>query len=150
MLHDAADQHVSVGIGDDVDIDFDGVANQRPIVVDPRYSGGWTVNNPNTSQQTLPGSAFRRATPDDNIDDLVGRNTYFTDGFEQVDAGLYKTFRAPAGGSVVLRFDLFNVFNHTTWGFPTNDFASANFGRILGTNINYQARTFQVGARYIF
>jgi len=133
-----------------VDIDFDGVANQRPIAVNKNYSGGWTVNNPNTAQQTMPASAFRRATPDDKISDLLGRNTYYTDGFEQVDAGLYKTFRAIRGSSVILRLDVFNVLNHTTWGFPTNDFASANFGRILGTHINYTPRTYQIGVRYLF
>lgn len=133
-----------------VDIDFDGVANQRPIATNKNYTGGWSVNNPNTSQQEIPRSAFRRATPRDSVDDLLGRNTYFTDGFESVDAGLYKTFRAPLGDSVVFRFDVFNVFNHTTWGFPTNDFASANFGRILGTHVNYQPRTYQIGIRYIY
>jgi Carboxypeptidase regulatory-like domain/TonB dependent receptor/TonB-dependent Receptor Plug Domain len=133
-----------------VDIDFDGVANQRPIAVDPRYAGGWTVNNPNTSRDTLPATAFRRATPADQLSDLMGRNTYFTDGLESVDAGLYKTFRAPLGSSVVLRLDVFNVFNHVTWGIPTNDFASVNFGRILGTNPGYNPRTFQLGLRYIF
>ncbi|HXG58543.1 MAG TPA: carboxypeptidase regulatory-like domain-containing protein, partial [Thermoanaerobaculia bacterium] len=33
-----------------VDFDFDGVTVQRPVVVDPRYSGGWTVNHPSDSQ----------------------------------------------------------------------------------------------------
>lgn len=133
-----------------VDIDFDGVANQRPIVVKEGYHGGWTVNNPNTSVSTMPASAFRRATPDDSIDDLIKRNTYFSDGLETVDMGLYKTFRAPIGASVVFKLDVFNVFNHTTWAIPTNDLASANFGRILGAAVGYQARTVQLGLRFIF
>jgi hypothetical protein len=74
-----------------VDIDFDGVANQRPVVVDSKYAGGWHVNNPNTSQQEMPASAFRRAVITDNVNDLIGRNTYYTDGREQLDLGLSKS-----------------------------------------------------------
>ncbi|HEX8153012.1 MAG TPA: TonB-dependent receptor, partial [Thermoanaerobaculia bacterium] len=92
--------------GGAVDIDFDGVANQRPVVVRSNYAGGWHVNNPNTSTSELPANAFRRATPSDTIDDLVGRNTYFTDGVENVDFGLYKTFKVPFNNdSLVVRLD---------------------------------------------
>ncbi|MFZ2490805.1 MAG: carboxypeptidase regulatory-like domain-containing protein [Thermoanaerobaculia bacterium] len=132
------------------DIDFDGVSNQRPIVVDPKWSGGWTINDPKNSQAQLPTWAFRRATVDDSMEDLIGRNTFFTDGLESVDFGLYKSFKAPMSSSVVFRLDVFNVFDHVTWGFPTNDFASANFGRILGTHGGYVPRTYQLGLRYIF
>jgi hypothetical protein len=134
-----------------VDIDFDGVANQRPIALDPEYAGGWYVNYPNKSTSKLPASKFRRATPADSVDDLMGRNTYFTDGREQVDLGLYKAFRFTGDtGSVVLRFDVFNVFDHVTWGVPVNDFANANFGRILTTHPDYIPRTYQVGLRFLY
>ena len=78
------------------DIDFDGVANQRPVVVDPKYAGGWHVNDPIKSQQKMPVSAFRRAVPGDDVNDLIGRNTYFTDGREQIDLGLSKSFTPSA------------------------------------------------------
>ena len=137
--------------GGAVDIDFDGVANQRPVVVDPQYSGGWHVNNPNTSTTEMPRNAFRRATTTDKISDLAGRNTYFTDGVENVDFGLYKTFKVPFNNdSVVVRLDVFNVFDHVTWGIPTNDINSANFGRILSTSAGYTPRSYQLGLRYIY
>lgn len=134
-----------------VDIDFDGVANQRPIPVNPQYNGGWYVNYPNKSTQKLPASGFRRATALDSVDDLIGRNTYFTDGREQVDLGLSKSFgMVGRAGSVILRVDAFNIFDHVTWGVPVNDFASANFGRILTTHPDYVPRTFQVGLRFLY
>ncbi|HEX6085023.1 MAG TPA: carboxypeptidase regulatory-like domain-containing protein [Thermoanaerobaculia bacterium] len=133
-----------------VDIDFDGVANQRPVVVDPTRRGGFHVNNPDTSQQELPASAFRRATPDDDISDLIGRNTFYTDSREQVDLGLSKSFGIIGSSSVVLRLDVFNVFDQVTWGVPVNDFASTNFGRIISTHPDYIPRTFQVGVRLLY
>ena len=89
------------------------------------YAGGWTVNNPNTAVSSLPASAFRRATPDDQST-IWSAATRTTRTVSSSRHGLYKTFRAPMGSSVVLRLDVFNVFNHVTWGFPTNDFASVN------------------------
>lgn len=132
-----------------VDIDFDGVSNQRPIVVDPKYAGGWHVNDPDTSQQEMPLSAFRRATPDDDFADLIGRNTYYTDGREQLDVGISKNIRA-VGSTVVLRFDVFNVTDRVTWGVPVTDIANANFGRIVSTHPDYIPRTFQVGLRFLY
>ena len=129
------------------DIDFDGVSNFRPIAVDPNWSGGWHVDHPMDSAEKMNPTKFRRATVDDSLEDLIGRNTYYSDGLEQVDLGLYKSFGV-LGNSVVLRLDVFNLFNHITWGIPTTDFANVNFGRILSTN--YTPRTFQLGARFLF
>ena len=129
------------------DIDFDGVSNFRPIPVDPNWAGGWHVDHPMDSAEKMDRSKFRRATVDDDLTDLIGRNTYYSDGLEQVDLGLYKNF-GMLGSRVVLRLDVFNVFDHITWGIPTTDFASANFGRILSTN--YTPRTFQLGVRFLY
>lgn len=133
-----------------VDIDFDGVANQRPIPVAPGAAGGWYINYPGTSTRRLSPGNFRRATPDDDVSDLIGRNTYFTDGREQVDLGLSKSIGLSSFGTMVLRLDVFNMFDHVTYGVPVNDFASANFGRILSTHPDYIPRTFQVGMRFIY
>ncbi len=131
------------------DIDFDGIANQRPIALDPEYGGGWHVNYPQDSLEKMDRTKFRRATPNDDVSDLIRRNTYFTDGREQVDLGLYKTFNM-LSNSVVIRLDVFNVFDHVTWGVPTTDFANANFGRITSTHPDYIARTVQIGFRFIY
>ena len=131
------------------DIDFDGVSNQRPIAVDPQYQGGWHVDNPGTSQSEMPLSAFRRATPEDDFSDLIGRNTYFTDGREQLDLGISKQIRA-SFSTLVLRLDVFNVTDRVTWGVPVTDIANANFGRIVSTHPDYIPRTFQLGLRFLY
>jgi hypothetical protein len=52
------------------------------------------------------------------------------------------------GQRVALRMDLFNAFNHVQYGFPTADLASANFGRIVGTAVQYSPRVVQLSVRY--
>ena len=131
------------------DIDFDGVGNARPVCIDPNYCGGWKVNHPSNSRREMPRNAFRRATPEDGLDDLMDRNTYFTDGSEYVDLSLDKAFKLPFGGdSIALRMQVFNVFDHVTWSWPVNDINNAQFGQIIATN--YTPRTFQLGVRYLY
>jgi outer membrane receptor protein involved in Fe transport len=131
------------------DFNFDGVGNGRPVCVREEYCSGWHVNNPNGSQQEMPRDAFRRVEYGDDLSDLVGRNSMYTDGAEIVDLGLYKSFALPfSGHSVQLRLQGFNVFDRVTWSWPVNDFNNANFGRILATN--YSPRTLQAGIRYIY
>jgi hypothetical protein len=130
------------------DIDFDSVANQRPVCIDPNYCGGWHVNTRHDSRRELPSSAFRHPVYGDTLSDLNRRNTDYLDGQENVDVGLYKTFGLPSKLALMLRFDVFNVFNHVTWGFPNNDFNSATFGVLNSTN--YSPRRLQFGFRFIY
>ena len=131
------------------DTDFDGVANQRPVCLDKNYCGGWNVNYPGDSRTKMPRNAYRRAEYGDSLDELIGRNTFTTDGAETVDLGIYKQFALPfQSQSIIFRLDVFNVLNHVTWSFPINDFNSAQFGQITGTA--YTPRTAQLGLRYIF
>jgi hypothetical protein len=133
-----------------VDFDFDGVNVSRPVVVDPHYRGGLHINYPPNSQAKLPASAFRHAVYGDTLHDLIGRNTFYTDGPENVDMGLYKSFHLPMGRySLMVRLDAFNVFNHPTYSFPNNDINSVNFGKITATN-NFTPRTLQFGFRFLY
>ena len=133
------------------DVDFDGVSNLRPVVVDPKYAGGWHVNDPNTSQQKMPLSAFRRAVRGDDVNDLIGRNTFYTDGVEQMDLSLSKSINAVRSTRLVLRLDVFNVTDRVTWGVPVNDINNtANFGKIQSTHPDYVPRTFQLGLRFLY
>jgi hypothetical protein len=44
---------------------------------------------------------------------------------------------------------VFNLFDHVTWGFPSNDWNTpATFGRL--TSLNYTPRVVQVGFRFIY
>lgn len=131
------------------DIDFDGVSNFRPVCIDPNGCGGLHVDSPVDSTSKLQKKSFRHPVYGDTLADLMGRNTYYTDGFEAIDLGLYKSFKMPLrGDSIMLRLDVFNAGNHVTYGFPSNDFNAATFGRI--TNTAYAPRTLQLGIRYIY
>jgi hypothetical protein len=102
------------------------------------------------SPAELPRAAFRVAGFGD-YDKLVGRNTFFGDGYARFDFGLHKSFRMPVEGHrLVFRAELFNAFNHVQYGFPTADLASATFGRIVGLANTYEPRTLQFALRYQF
>jgi hypothetical protein len=131
------------------DIDFDGFADSgRPVILDRSILGAH-VSNPDTSQQQLPRSAFRSTDFTDTIDDIVPRNAFYTPGTRNVDLAIAKSFRTPwQGQTFAVRIEAFNAFNTVKFGFPTNDIASANFGRILGSATSYSPRVVQLVLRY--
>jgi hypothetical protein len=128
------------------------------VLINPSILGS-SVDNPNTSESTLARENFRRATPADfSAGNLLGRNTFFGDGTSTVDLGLYKVFPLPFEGQrITFRAELYNAFNHKQYGFPNTDFASPNFGRILGGSTSYgdangvhAPRRVQFALRYMF
>lgn len=130
------------------DLDFDGFAESRPVILDRSILGAH-VNNRDTAQQLLPKAAFRSTTFGDTQDDLVPRNAFFGDGTRNVDLALSKVFRLPWNGqSVSARIEAFNAFNWVQFGFPNTDITTASFGAINGLATNYSSRTIQVVLRY--
>lgn len=131
-----------------VDLNLDGFAESRPIILDPSILGR-SVTEPASATISLPSSAFRQLTTSDFGASILGRNTFFGDGVKSVDFGIFKNFPMPwEGHRLTLRADLFNAFNHVQYGFPTTDITNVNFGRILGTATSYSPRTIQVSLRY--
>jgi hypothetical protein len=130
-----------------LDLNFDGFSEGRPVLLDPSIIGN-SVDNPDTSTQSLPASAFRATTIFDTIDAIVGRNTFFGDGLVNVDMGFYKSFRIEGSKTLSLRVQVFNLLNYVQYGFPTTDITSSTFGRILGTNGSYLPRTVQINIRF--
>jgi outer membrane receptor protein involved in Fe transport len=132
-----------------VDLDFDGFTETRPVLVNSSIKGRH-VHGPNTSLNVLQRAFFRRAEFGD-LGKVSGRNIFYSDGLKNVDAGLYKTFSLPyMGHQVMFRAEVYNVFNKVQWATPVNDLASADFGKVLGTAVTYIPRTYQAGLRYIF
>ncbi len=133
------------------DLDFDGFAEARPVLLDPSVLGN-SVNHPSNSQQQLPASAFRALAITDIGRDLslVGRNTFFLDGVKNVDFAITKSFPMPwEGHQFNLRADFFNAFNHVQYGFPVSlDVTNINFARITGTATQYAPRNVQISLRY--
>ena len=130
-----------------LDLDFDGFAEARPVLVDPSILGR-TINDPATSQTLLPLSAFRPYTVGDTLESVVGRNTFFGDGLQTMDFGLFKNFRLTRGRSLSFRMEAFNIFNAVQYAFPTTDISNATFGQITSNNVLYIPRTIQIAFRF--
>jgi hypothetical protein len=84
----------------------------------------------------------------------AGKDAVVGPGFVNFNWSLYKTIAFREGGlpSLELRFEFFNVFNHTQFGGTNNDgldknSADANFGQVTSA---YDARTLQLGAKFHF
>lgn len=130
------------------DLNFDGFSESRPVLLDPSILGN-SVNNPATSRQALPRSAFRTLTVNDGNTAILGRNTFFLDGVKNIDFGMSKIFNMPwEGQRLTLRADLFNAFNHVQYGFPSSAITNTNFGAITSVATLYSPRTIQVSLRY--
>src|SRR6266542_797089 len=131
-----------------LDLNLDSFSETRPVLLDPSVLGR-SISNPATSTTDLPRSAFRALTIADLNSSLVGRNTFFVDGIQNVDIGISKTFSLPwEGHRLTVRADLFNAFNHVQFGFPSSDIGNANFGAITGLATQYSPRTVLFSLRY--
>ena len=137
--------------GTSFDLNLDGFGETRPVLVDPSILGR-SIDNPETSQQQLPLSAFRTPTSASDYNCcLLGRNTFFVDGTKNVDLSLYKRFLMPwEGHSLTVRADMFNALNHVQWGFPNATYTSSSLGVLTGLATNYAPRNIQVSVKYEF
>jgi outer membrane receptor protein involved in Fe transport len=130
------------------DLDFDGFAETRPVIVD-RSVIGHSVDHPGRSRDQLPRAAFRSVTFSDTVADLSPRNGFFADGTNNVDMALSKIFRMPWNShSMAVRVEGFNVFNTAQFGFPVLDLNASNFGAITGMATSYSPRVVQLVLRY--
>jgi hypothetical protein len=83
----------------------------------------------------------------------AGKDVVVGPGFVNFNWSLYKTITFKAEGpNLELRFEAFNVFNHTQFGGTNNDglnknSADANFGQVTAA---YDARILQLGAKLHF
>ena len=115
-----------------LDLDFDGFAEARPVLLDPSILGR-KINDPATSKEQLPISAFRPYVAGDSLDSVVGRNTFFGDGLQTMDLGLYKNFDLSGTKSFSVRVEVFNLFNAVQYAYPAVSISTpATFGTITG------------------
>jgi hypothetical protein len=132
------------------DLNFDGFAEARPVLLDPSILYR-SIDTPATAQEQLPRSAFRAQVYGDTVDMLVPRNSFYGDGFENVDLALAKTFRLPwAKHQFSVRVEAFNAFNQVQFGFPISDFNNAAFGALNGVQTSYSPRVIQLRLWYRF
>jgi len=130
------------------DLDFDGFAESRPVIVDRSIVGN-SVDHPSRSLQQLPLSAFRATTFTDTFADVVPRNAFSTDGVNNLDLAIAKTFRLPFDNhSVGVRLEAFNALNQVQFGFPSLNLTALNFGALVSTANAYSPRVLQLVVRY--
>jgi hypothetical protein len=86
---------------------------------------------------------------------LIGPGTFGTTGMNSLlgphyvdaDANLSKVFQIHEQQNFMLRFEFFNVFNHTNFQAPVASLNSASFGKIQASN---PAGIIQSAAKYTF
>ena len=62
------------------------------------------------------------------------RNDLHTPPFKDMDFNMTKNFVLFESAKLVFKAELFNIFNHTNYGVPSNTVTNSGFGQILGTN----------------
>ena len=122
-----------------IDASLSGVGQDRPDVVGSPYvrdkqSLRWI--NPAAFRQNAAGT-FGNA----------GYNSLRGPGFFNSDANLTRTFQVRERHRFELRFEFFNVLNHTNFNPPVARFASSTFGLIQSAG---PGRIIQLAAKYSF
>jgi len=121
-------------------------------------------SNPNRIQRLANGdivgfdaSAF--ALQPAGIFGNLSRNTLVSSGIREVDVGISKNTRITERSSLQLRLDIFNLANHTNFGFPnaalftgidSSGNAVANPAAGLITNTSTTSRQLQLSAKFTF
>ena len=124
----------------------DGSSRDRPILLDPSILGR-TIDNPDTSQQMLPQSAFAFIEPTSARGNL-GRNTFRRDGIWNVNAGLSRRWSLSGDKSLQFRAESINFLNHPHFARPGRRLTADNFAQITRT-LN-EGRTFAFTLRFSF
>jgi hypothetical protein len=78
----------------------------------------------------------------------LGRNSLVGPGYFNLDAGLMRNFRLGASRRLQLRWEMFNVMNHPSYGLPMTNILNPDFGKIRGTVS--APRQMQFGLKFIF
>jgi hypothetical protein len=160
-----------------VDMNADGVNNDRPLLLDHSLFGRSIDNgriNPATggqiSAEGFPVTGFfptfstpaaqRPFDPGGSGKGSIGRNTFFGQGLRNLDIGLHKAFRIIEGHNITFRAEAFGITNTPRFSYPTRTTNSQAFGRIAGTYspFNYvgafrpdgSERMIMLSLRYVF
>lgn len=75
------------------------------------------------------------------------RNSVASPGYANVDLAVAKDVPLPNDARIELRWEVFNLFNHTNFDVPNRTFGTPNFGRIFST---LPARQMQLGVKLQF
>jgi hypothetical protein len=93
----------------------------------------------------FPASAF--TAPAAGQSGTLGRNTFRGPRYASVDLSLARSFAVTESKQLQLRVEAFNALNNVNLYLPNADLSVGNFGKSTQA---YDARTLQVGLRFIF
>jgi hypothetical protein len=93
----------------------------------------------------FPASAFPAPAPGQN--GTLGRNTFRGPKFSSVDLSFARSLKVSESKQIQIRFEAFNALNNVNLYLPNADMSLGNFGKSTQA---FDARTMQVGARFIF
>jgi len=125
----------------------DGVGSDTPVLLDPSILGR-TIDNPDTSVERLPASAFGTISPKEPHGNL-GRNTFRNDAIANVNMALSKRWMIASEKSLLFRVESLNFLNHPQFDVAGHDLASEeHFGEI--TNTMNDGRAFQFAVQFSF
>jgi hypothetical protein len=77
-----------------------------------------------------------------------GRNDLHIPSFKNLDFNATKNFSLFESSKLIFKAEMFNIFNHTNYGTPSNTVGSNGFGQILSAN--GQGRLVQFGLKVQF
>ena len=124
----------------------DGQQSDNPIVLDPSALGR-SIDDPDTSVERLPRSAFAFINPTD-VRGNLGRNTFRRDGIFNINMGLSKRWAISGDKALLFRAESLNLFNHPQFAEPGASLTARNFAEI--TNTLNDGRTFKFTLRFEF
>ncbi len=93
----------------------------------------------------FPANIF--PTPTIGSSGTLGRNTFRGPKYATIDLSLGRSFVVMEGKQLQLRFEAFNALNNVNLYLPNADLSLGNFGKSTQA---FEARTMQIGARFIF
>lgn len=93
----------------------------------------------------FPASIFPAPAPGQS--GTLGRNTFRGPKYASLDLSFARIFSVRENKQIQLRIEAFNAFNQTNLYLPNADLSLGNFGRSTQA---FEARTLQIGARFIF
>jgi hypothetical protein len=93
----------------------------------------------------FPASIFPAPTPGQS--GTLGRNTYRGPKYSGVDLSFARIFKVRENKQIQIRLEAFNAFNQVNLYLPNADLSIGNFGKSTQA---FEARTLQLGARFIF
>lgn len=124
----------------------DGIANDRPHLLDPSILGR-SFGDPDHSEERLPRSAFTFIQPHE-LRGSLGRNTFRRGPIRNVNIAVSRKWTFSSDKALTFRGESINAFNTPQFDAPGSRLVNEEFGQI--TNTLNEGRTFRFLLRVDF